>query len=110
MTADFIRNEFMPTAMTVAYTRYTESVTTVLKALGLSLAFVVFLFMGMFAPRVGRVAESLLTPGYAIPEAYWGGVHDVIQLGFAFILNVAFYAGVLFSVFSLWNRVQSRKN
>jgi hypothetical protein len=81
------------------------SMGDVLKVLAWSLALVIALFAAMFLPGVGRVAESLLGPGYALPEAYWGSVHDPIQLGIAFVLNVAFYFVAIVIAVAIWRRI-----
>jgi hypothetical protein len=62
---------------------------------GYGLAVVLILFMAMMLPGIGRIAESLLTPGYLIPEAYWGAAHDPVQILMAFLLNVVFYSIVM---------------
>ncbi len=56
-----------------------------------------------FAPTVARRAEWLVTPGYALPKWYLGGVHDPIQIGCVLILNVGFY----FMVFACILRVRA---
>jgi hypothetical protein len=70
---------------------------TILVAFACAFGLVVALFMVMMVPGIGRIGELLLGPGYTLPEAYWGAVHDPLQLLLAFLLNVLFYTGV-FSV------------
>ena len=72
----------------------------VLLSLLLGFAIVLILFVGMITPGVSRIAERLLGPGYAIPEAYWGAAHDPLQVLAAFLLNVIFYAALIGCV--LW--------
>lgn len=77
-------------------------------ALGFGLGFVVFLFALMVVPKIGGISEALLTPGYSLPEAYWGGVHDPLQLLAAFILNVAFYAVIAAILLWAWGKRKRR--
>jgi hypothetical protein len=77
-----------------------------LKALGFSVALVVGLLLGMLLPVLGRLAEWLLQPGYVLPQALWGGVHDLIQLSLVVVLNVVFYFIVTLTVIVLRTRVQ----
>jgi hypothetical protein len=79
---------------------------TVLVAFGCGFGFVLFLFTVMMLPGIGRLGELLLGPGYALPEAYWGAVHDPLQLLLTFVLNVLFYAGSFLVV--LWVRKRKR--
>src|ERR1700680_4851495 len=41
--------------------------------------------------------RSDLAPGYWLPDAYWGGVPDPLQILLAISLNVSFYALVAFA-------------
>ena len=83
---------------------------SVLVAFGCGLGFVLLLFAFMLVPSVGRLGELLLGPGYAWPEAYWGAVHDPLQLLLAFVLNVLFYTGVFSGVLWAWKRLHPKSN
>lgn len=77
---------------------------TVLYAFGCGFGFVLLLFAVMMVPRIGRLGELLLGPGYALPEAYWGAVHDPLQLLVALVLNGLFYTVLFFVALWLWKR------
>lgn len=76
----------------------------VLAGFGCGFGFVVLLFIVMTVPGIGHLGELLLAPGYALPEVYWGAVHDPLQLMLAFLLNVLFYAAVFWAVLWAWRR------
>jgi hypothetical protein len=38
--------------------------------------------------------DVALAPGFALPSAYWGAVHDPLQFLIAAVLNVVFYTTV----------------
>lgn len=48
--------------------------------------------------RTRPFGEALLTPGFWLPKAYWGGVHDPVQIAIVFLMNVLFYAIAAFCV------------
>ena len=79
-----------------------------LSAFGLALIFVVFCFALMFVPSIGRIGEVLLEPGYWLPETYWGGIHDPIQLLLVAVLNLCFYTLLFWAIFATWS--WSRQN
>ncbi len=76
----------------------------IIKGIVIGFVVVLALFVGMTVPLVGRIAEWLLAPGYALPEAYWGAAHDPIQILAAFLLNVVFYATLVSCVILLLKR------
>jgi hypothetical protein len=39
-----------------------------------------------------RFADVILEPGYYLPNAYWGAVHDPLQLLLALVLDIGFWA------------------
>lgn len=80
-----------------------------LAASGLGFTLVVFLFIAMAVPEIRGVSEALLTPGYYLPVAYWGAVHDPLQLLSAFTLNVVFYAMVSAILLFVWQRLKQRR-
>lgn len=57
--------------------------------------------IGFSSRSLQRVSDVLLAPGCWIPEAYWGGVHDPLQLALAFVLNIVMYAIGVYVVLSL---------
>jgi hypothetical protein len=60
-------------------------------AFGLSIT-VVAIIVGFVIPASGPLVDGILAPGYFLPVAYWGGVHDPLQLLLAIALNVFAYA------------------
>lgn len=54
--------------------------------------------LGVLGTEEGTMAawlvEVALTPGFWLPEAYWGAVHDPLQFLIAGVLNVIFYTFV----------------
>jgi hypothetical protein len=44
------------------------------------------------------LVDVALTPGFALPEAYWGGIHGE-QVLLALVLNVLFYTLLFSTVF-----------
>jgi hypothetical protein len=50
------------------------------------------LTLGFLVPPLRGVADMLLEPGAFLPEWYWGGLHDPLQILAALALNVIFYA------------------
>ncbi len=83
---------------------------SVLVAFGCGVGSVLLLFAVMLVPSIGRLGELLLGPGYAWPEAYWGAVHDPLQLLLAFVLNVLFYTGVFWVTLWAWKRLRANSN
>lgn len=76
---------------------------------GKSAAFAVGLILVLIA--LGMVFEDLrpavdfaLSPGYVIPEAYWGGIHDPMQILAANILNLIVYTLAFVAVARLRDR------
>jgi hypothetical protein len=80
----------------------------ILKGLAFAIGIVVLLLVAMFVPGISGAAEWLLNPGYALPNWYWGGVPDVVQLGMVFFLNVVFYW--LLASSGLWLRATFRNS
>jgi hypothetical protein len=75
--------------------------TTLLRSVTLSVLTITALFvLGALFPTLIPVIDIFLLPGYFIPEAYWGGVHDPVQILTANLLNVIFYGAAYFAVFS----------
>lgn len=64
----------------------------IVKGVAIGFALVIALFVGLFIPVTRTVADWLLTPGYALPVAYWGAAHDPLQILAAILLNIAFYS------------------
>lgn len=67
---------------------------------------VIAAFIMLFVPRLGRVGEILLEPGYALPQAYWGGVHDPLQFVAVAGINCIFYTALFAAV--VWYRRKGR--
>ncbi len=80
----------------------------VFAAFVLALIFVVFCFALMFIPSIGRIGEVLLEPGYWLPEAYWGGIHDPIQLLLVVMLNLCFYTLLFWASLASWSWSQQK--
>lgn len=57
--------------------------------------------IGFSSRSLQRVGDMLLAPGYWIPEAYWGGAHDPLQLALAVSLNIIVYAIGVYVLLSL---------
>jgi hypothetical protein len=55
-----------------------------------AIAFVV----GFMFQSLRPISDAVLAPGYALPEAYWGGVHDPLQILLAVTLNITAYGAV----------------
>jgi len=53
---------------------------------------VLALIIGSASRGLRPLGDLMLAPGYWLPEAYWGGVHDPMQILIAISLNVSFYA------------------
>lgn len=65
----------------------------------LAVASIILLFsVSIASPPFAPLADGALTPGYLLPEAYWGGVHDPLQTLVANTINVIFYSAVYFLV------------
>ena len=77
---------------------------TIGRGAGIGVLFVIVAFFMLFMPGLGRVAEVLLEPGYALPEAYWGGVHDPLQLLLVAALNCVFYAALFAAIVWRWRK------
>jgi hypothetical protein len=58
----------------------------------------------LFVPGLGQVSETLLEPGYALPRAYWGTVHDALQLLLVVFLNLLFYTVLFTAALWAWHR------
>jgi hypothetical protein len=71
-----------------------------------SLMFLLAMWILVFVPVLGPVGESALAPGYWIPTAYWGGVHDPLQFLIANLLNLMFYALLFFACAQLRQRLR----
>jgi hypothetical protein len=85
----------------------------VLWALAAAFALTAVALIGLVGVEEGTVAEWLfgvaMTPGFALPEAYWGAVHDPLQFLIAAALNVAFYTGVFGGIgLAIWKFTQGR--
>jgi hypothetical protein len=77
---------------------------TVGRAAIIATIFVIAVFVAMFIPGLQAVSEWLLGPGYALPEAYWGAVHDVLQLFLVVFLDVLFYTAFFTAAIWGWRR------
>ncbi|MBI3941320.1 MAG: hypothetical protein HY315_10850 [Acidobacteria bacterium] len=62
---------------------------------------VIVAFVLMFVPVAGRIGEIALEPGYYLPEAYWDGIHDPLQLLLVLLLNIVFYVALFAIIFRL---------
>ena len=75
---------------------------TVRAALGAAVALTAVAVIGLVAAEEHSTAawlfDAALTPGFAMPEAYWGSAHDPLQFLIALTLNVAFYTGVFAAI------------
>lgn len=60
----------------------------------------------LFIPGLGRVGEIVLEPGYALSQAYWGGVHDPLQFVAVAGINCIFYTALFAAV--VWYRRKGR--
>lgn len=69
---------------------------------------VIVAFIMLFVPGLGRVGEILLEPGYALPRAYWGAVHDALQFLAVACLNCVFYTALFTAV--VWHRRKGRSS
>ncbi len=71
-------------------------------ALFLGLGWTVFvLFAGLPCPPLTSIAEAMLAPGFWLPNWYWGGVGDPLQLVLALALDVGVYGLCFFAVLSM---------
>ena len=84
--------------------RMLNSVNTALRSVVCALILVVLAFVALDY-QGWSAAEWLLTPGYILPERYWGGVHDPLQILVVLVLNVVFYSAVLSIAIWLWTKV-----
>src|SRR5215467_14263615 len=71
---------------------------------------VVVVIVGLVVPASAPIADAVLAPGYHFPEAYWGGVHDPLQLLLALGLNVIFYALGALLIVNLFGLVSRKMN
>lgn len=79
--------------------------TTLRSAAITATLFVIGAFVMMFVAGLRGLSEVLLEPGYALPRACWGAVHDVLQLFLVVFLDLVFYTVVLAVVIWGWRRI-----
>ena len=64
------------------------------------------LTLGLLVPPSQAIADVLLEPGAFLPERYWGGLHDPLQILPALVLNVIFYAFAYVGVRVAWELIR----
>ena len=69
---------------------------------------VIAAFIMLFVPGLGRVGEMLLEPGYALPQVYWGGVHDPLQFLAVACINWILYTALFAAV--VWYRRKEKRD
>jgi hypothetical protein len=82
----------------------------ILRDVGLAIVVIVGLFLlGVSFPPLRPFVNQSLSPGYLLPEMYWGGVHDPLQFLLANVLNVLIYALAIAAIRRVSRAVRVRR-
>lgn len=79
-------------------------VETIRRGAGIGTLFVAAAFIAMVVPEMRGISELILEPGYLLPRAYWGGVHDALQILVVAGLNCVFYGAIFSAVLWPWRK------